>query len=291
MSEVDVVIVGGGVAGLQTALVLGRSLRSVVVLDGGRPRNAPAEAVHNLAGHEGIAPGELLDRARAHARRYGARIAEVEVAEARRDRGRWRLGEVSARSLVLATGVAEVLPPVRGLAELWGRVAVSCPYCHGWEARGKAIAVVGSGPRAWQQLLLLRRFTSDLTLLSHGPNALDDSRKRLLRAWQIPVHETPIAEITATEVRFTDGDRLKREVYFTATTRRPASHLPAMLGCHVTESGAIATDSQGRTGIPGLWAAGSCADPSLTVAGSIGHATAVAIALNNGMILDETDMA
>lgn len=292
MSEVDVIVVGGGVAGLQTALVLGRSLRSVVVLDAGRPRNAPAEAVHNFGGHEGIAPGELLERARGDARRYGVRITEVEVevAEAYRDRDLWRLDEVSARALVLATGVTEVLPPVRGLAELWGRAVVSCPYCHGWEARGKAIAVVGSGPRAWQQLLLLRRFTDDLTLLSHGPDALDDSQRRRLRAWRIPVHEAPISEVTATEVRFADGSRLKREAYFAATTRRPASQLPVTLGCRVTESGAIATDSLGRTSVTGIWAAGSCADPSLTVAGSIGHATALAIALNNQMTREETDL-
>jgi thioredoxin reductase (NADPH) len=287
MSTVDVMIVGGGVAGLQTALVLGRSLRSIVVLDGGRPRNAAADAVHNLAGHEGIAPGELLERARADARRYGARITEAEVTEAHRDHDRWRLGEISARALVLATGVTEVLPPVPGLDALWGTVAVSCPYCHGWEARGKAVAVVGSGPRAWQQLLLLRRFTDDLTLLSHGPHGLDDGQRRRLRTWRIPVDDTPIAEITATEVRFADGNRLKRDVYFAATTRLPASELPAKLGCTIMESGAVATDSQGRTGVPGVWAAGSCMDPSLTVAGSIGHATTVAIALNNELIVEE----
>ncbi|TDD44957.1 NAD(P)/FAD-dependent oxidoreductase, partial [Nonomuraea terrae] len=138
MRTSEVIVVGGGVAGLQAALVLGRARRAVTVVDGGEPRNARARAVHNVAGHEGVAPGRLLELARDDARRYGAEVVCDVVTEARREGARWLVGlrdggRLRARALVLATGVIEELPPVPGLAALWGGDVVSCPYCHGWE--------------------------------------------------------------------------------------------------------------------------------------------------------------
>ncbi|WP_052488932.1 NAD(P)/FAD-dependent oxidoreductase [Streptomyces sp. 150FB] len=292
-TEADIVVVGGGVAGLQAALVLGRARRSVTVVDGGEPRNARARAVHNLAGHEGIAPADLLDRARADARRYGVRIVTGTVTEARREGPDLVVavgggGTVRAGALVLATGVAEDLPQVEGLAELWGGDVVSCPYCHGWEAQGLPVAVVGSGARAWLQLLLLQRFTDDLVLLSDGPAELDAARLAHLRRTSVTVREDPIARVVAdrgrlTGVEFADGELLPRGVLFASATRRPASALPAALGCDVVDAG-VTTDADGFTGVPGVWAVGSCAQPALTVAGSVGHATTTAIALNTALI-------
>lgn len=303
-ADVDVVVVGGGVAGLQAALVLGRARRGVIVVDGGEPRNARAHAVHNLAGHEGIAPGELLARARADAERYGVVILPGAVAGARYTDARWRValrtdaadgGALRARALVLATGVAEELPPVEGLAALWGGDVVSCPYCHGWEARNSPVAVVGSGSRAWRQLLLLRRFTDDLVLLSDGPADLDAERLDHLRRVGITVREDPLARVVADQgrlaaVEFADGELLPRSVLFASTTRRQASTLPAELGCTVTDA-AVSTDADGRTGVPGVWAVGSCAHPALTVAGSAGDATTTAIALDGALLDEETAAA
>lgn len=300
---VDVVVVGGGPAGLQAALMLGRARRSVTVVDGGRPRNAVARAVHNLIGHEGIAPDQLLARGRADAVRYGVEIVSGSVVDVRREEPCWVVhledgGQRRSRALLLATGIVEDLPPVDGLATLWGRDVVACPYCHGWEARDKAVAVVGSGPRAWQQLLLLLRFTRDLALLSDGPTRLDDAQVEYLRRAGVVVREDPIARVVADGdhlegVRFVTGEVLRREALFAVTTRRQPSDLADRLGCSTVSdgpmAGALEADPTGRTGVSNVWAAGSAANPGLTVIGAAGHASTVAIAVNNTLI--EEDVA
>lgn len=310
-SGMDVLVVGGGAAGVQAALVLARARREVTVVDEGEPRNARAAAIHNLAGHEGIAPGEWLAKARADAERYGVRFTTGSVTTAIRDEDPpesarvgtgtgmgtgtgWRVGDLRARALVLATGVREVLPAVEGLADLWGRDVVSCPYCHGWEATDKRIAVVGDGPRAWQQLRLLRRFTADLALVTNGSADADARPHRELESAGVAVFEGRITRVVSEEgglrgVAFADGAFLERDVLFAATSRTQASVLPAALGCTI-KADAVVADGDGFTGVPGVWAAGSCAQPALTVAGAIGHATTTAIALNNTLIDLDLDL-
>jgi thioredoxin reductase len=298
---VDVVIVGGGPAGLQAALVLGRALRTVAVIDAGQPRNRNARAVHNLCGQEGIAPGRLLAQSRQDVARYGVEIIPGEVVDAHRDDLGWVVrpdaGEaLRTRAIVLATGVVEDLPAVAGLADLWGGDVVSCPYCHGWEARDKAVAVLGTGPRAWRQLLLLRRFTEDLVLVAGEPAGLDDRQLDHVERAGIVVREQPVARVRSqgghlAGIEFADGTVLARDVVFAATTRRQPSGLAAKLGCVIEAEGptspGIRTDPTGRTSVPGVWAVGSAGDPRLTVAGSAGQATGVAIALNDSFIDDD----
>lgn len=311
MTATEIVVVGGSVAGLQAALVLGRSRRGVTVVDVGEARNARAHEVHNLAGQEGISPGELLSRARSDAQRYGVRIVPGKVTGARvTDGGRWlvdidadieansdvetdagaRTGAdvLSARALVLATGIVEDLPAVDGMAELWGGDVVSCPYCHGWEATGRPVAVVGNGARAWQQLLLLGRFTENLTLVADGPAAMDGQQTDQLLRLGVTVREDPVSRVVADQgrlvgIEFRNGQLLPYAVLFAATTRSPGSTLAAEIGCTLSGAGVVA-DAQGRTGVPGVWAVGTCAEPGLTVAGAMGHATTTAIALNNALI-------
>jgi thioredoxin reductase len=364
-TDADVVVVGGGVAGVQAALVLARARRHVVVVDGGHPRNEHAHAVHNLAGHEGIAPAALLARARSDAARYGVEFVTGTVTGARSGDARrtaqdagvpaWHItvargdfnvttrttgttsetdtttgtgtgttaetdtttttgtgtstgtgtgttaetaatatAAFTAGSLVLATGVTEDLPDVPGLAALWGRDVVSCPYCHGWEATGLPVAVVGSGPRAWRQLLLLSRFTDDLSLLADGPAGLEPAQLGLLDRLGVTVREDPVTRVAAEDgrlagVEFADGRLVPYGALFAATARRQASSLPAVLGCAVSGA-AVTTDADGRTSVPGVWAVGSCTEPSLTVAGAMGHATATAIALHNALLDSEMEV-
>jgi thioredoxin reductase len=297
---VDVVVVGGGPAGLQAALVLGRARRTVVLIDGGNPRNRDAVAVHNLCGQEGVEPGHLMARGRQDASRYGVEIVPGEVVESVQEGARRVVRTASgdlllARALVLASGIVEDLPAVDGLATLWGRDVVSCPYCHGWEARDKAVAVLGTGPRAWRQVLLMRRYTEDLVVLGDGPAGLDDHQLEYVRRAGIEVREQPVARVRAADghlagIEFADGTLLARDVLFVATTRRQPSGLAAAMGCAIGGPG-ITTDPEGRTSIPGVWAAGSATDPTLTIAGSLGHATRVAIAINDAFVDEDVAIA
>src|SRR5688500_4772703 len=138
----DVVIIGGGAAGLSAAVALARSLRSVVVIDAGEPRNAPADGAHNLLGQEGIPPLELLEKGRREAEGYGAECRRDRAVGARRSPIGFEVdlagGEtVQARRMLLATGLVDVLPEVPGVSEFWGKSVLHCPYCHGWEVRGR----------------------------------------------------------------------------------------------------------------------------------------------------------
>ncbi len=154
--EVDVLVVGGGPAGLSAALVLGRSRRSVLVVDAGEPRNAPADALHEFLSRDGTPPQELLEVGRAEVARYGVDSHAGRAVSASRAGDRFRVGldgggTVLARRLVVSTGLVDELPQVPGLAERWGRDVLHCPYCHGWEVRDQAIGVLATaatGPMA-----------------------------------------------------------------------------------------------------------------------------------------------
>src|SRR5690349_18248231 len=162
----EVIVIGGGAAGLSGALMLARSRRSVVVIDAGSPRNALADGVHGLLGHDGIPPGELVERGRAEVRGYGGHVVSGEVASARREGPGFVVTlaggrRVEARRLLVAAGLVDQLPDVPGVRELWGRDVLHCPYCHGWEVRGQAVGVLATGPRAMHIALLFRQLTDD----------------------------------------------------------------------------------------------------------------------------------
>lgn len=168
----DVVIVGGGAAGLSAALMLARARRTVVVVDAGTPRNAPAAGVHGLLAREGIAPGELLERGRAEVRGYGGHVVAGEAGAVGRAAEGFLVAltdgrSVRARRLLVTTGLVDELPDLPGLRERWGRDVVHCPYCHGWEVRDQAIGVLACGPMAVHQALLFRQWSADVTFFSH----------------------------------------------------------------------------------------------------------------------------
>src|SRR5258708_29937795 len=187
----EVVVAGGGRAGLNGALMLARSRRSVVVIDAGAPRNAPATGVHGLVGREGTSPAELLERGRAEVRSYGGHVVTGEVrAVAPGDDGlEVALAggrTVRARRLLVTTGLVDELPDIPGLRERWGRDVVHCPYCHGWEVRDQAIGVLAAGPLSVHQALLFRQLSDDVCYFGNG-TALDQAQAARLAARGIRV--------------------------------------------------------------------------------------------------------
>ncbi|WP_410566190.1 FAD-dependent oxidoreductase [Amycolatopsis sp. cmx-4-61] len=197
---VDAVVIGGGAAGLNGALMLARSRRSVVVIDSGSPRNAPAEAVHGLIVLDGTPPAEILRQGREQVRRYGGRVVcgEVTAAEpaAPSADGDLRFTttladgrSVTARRVLVATGLHDVLPEVPGLAGHWGHGVVHCPYCHGWEVRDEPIGILAAGPASIGQAFLFRQLTDDLTYFTQGIDLDEDPRP--LRRPQHPHRRHP----------------------------------------------------------------------------------------------------
>jgi thioredoxin reductase len=275
----DVIVIGGGPAGLNGALMLARSRRSVLVVDSGSPRNAPAEGVHGLLGHDGTPPAELLRRGREEVVRYGGRVVDGEVVSARRDAPagadpRFSVtladgSQLTARRLLIATGLRDVLPDVPGLAEHWGRGVVHCPYCHGWEVRDEPIGVLASGPASVHHALLFRQLTDDLVYFVHGTD-LDDQARAQFVARGIRVVDTPVAGVesdadTITGVRLTDGQLVPRRVLAVATRMLARTDGLEELGLPMEDlpdgSGRrFAGGLAGETEVPGVWVAGNATD-------------------------------
>jgi thioredoxin reductase len=309
---VDAVVIGGGAAGLNGALMLARSRRSVVVVDSGTPRNAPAEGVHGLLGLDGTPPAELLERGRAEVRGYGGTVLSGEVIKAAAadpsadgdPRFTVTLADgatLHARRLLVATGLRDVLPDVPGLAEHWGRSVVHCPYCHGWEVRDEPIGVLATGPMSVHQALLFRQLTDDLVYFTRGTLLDDDARARFA-ARGIRVVETPVAQVVAADdggiagVRLDDGQLVARRVLAVATTMLPRvegledlglplQDLPNGMGRHVV------TGTAGTTEVPGVWVAGNTADASAQVGASAAAGALAGAHINADLVTADTTAA
>ncbi|HEY1917940.1 MAG TPA: NAD(P)/FAD-dependent oxidoreductase [Streptosporangiaceae bacterium] len=188
----DAVVVGGGAAGLSGALTLARARRSVLVIDAGEPRNAPAGHVHNFLTRDGMPPAELLAAGRPEVERYGARIVTGRVVDVTRAGDTFVVAladgsSVTAARLLVATGLVDELPAVPGLAERFGRDVLHCPYCHGWEVADEAIGVLASGPTAVHLALLWRQWSKDVTLFPHTYDGLTDEQREQLAARDVTV--------------------------------------------------------------------------------------------------------
>ncbi|MDQ1006279.1 thioredoxin reductase [Streptomyces sp. V4I23] len=311
----DVVVFGGGAAGLSGALTLARARRSVVVIDSGAPRNAPAEGVHGLLARDGVPPAELLERGRTEVRAYGGHVVTGEVGDVARGDGMSLRSEhggdfevtltdgrsVRARRLLVATGLVDELPDVPGLHARWGRDVLHCPYCHGWEIRDQAVGVLATGPLSVHQALLFRQWSDDVTFFSHTmpPPAGEEAEQlaaRGIRVVEGEVASLEIADDRLVGVRLGDGTVVGREAlavsprmvaragFLTSLGLRPAAH-PSGAGEH------IPSDAAGRTEVPGVWAAGNVTDLVAQVGGAAAAGAAAAAQINADLVAEETRQA
>ena len=272
----DVVVVGGGAAGLAGAVALARSRRSVLVVDAGDPRNAPASHVHNFLSRDGTPPAEIYAVGRQEVARYGGRVETGRVTALSRSGERFavQIGgrAVTARRLLVATGVRDELPQVPGLAERWGIDVLHCPYCHGWEVRGQRIGMLVTGPAAMHQALLFRQLSQHVTVLAHTGPELSGEQREQLGALGIPVIQGTVTQVEAddgglTGVRLADGTRVFLDALVVAPRMTARAELLAPLGLAPSEvvmggqviGTQIEADPSGATSVPGVWVAGNLA--------------------------------
>ncbi|HXG90611.1 MAG TPA: NAD(P)/FAD-dependent oxidoreductase [Vicinamibacterales bacterium] len=263
----DVVIVGAGPAGLSAALVLGRCLRNVVVLDTDRPRNAASHAVHGFLTRDGIPPRELRRIGREQLKPYRTvKLARIEVTSARRVGKSFEVSlkggrRVRSRTLLLATGVVDDVPQVEGLLPLYGRSVFHCPYCDGWERRHQPIAIYGRGVNGHGLALELKAWSNDLALCTDGPGNLQEKHLRRLARHGISVHQQRIVRLEGrggqlARIVFDDGTAIERRAMFFSSGQRQSCGLASGLGCGFTGKGAVRTGKYEATDIPGLYVAG-----------------------------------
>jgi thioredoxin reductase len=287
----DVLVVGGGAAGLSGALALARARRSVLVMDAGEPRNSAAGHVHNYLAREGMPPAELLAAGREEVACYGGQIVagRVEAAARHRDGFQVRLHggrRVRARRLLVTTGLVDELPDVPGVAERWGRDVLGCPYCHGWEVRGRRIGVLATGPLAPDQASLWRQWSSQVMLVTHNAAAPGAEEAERLAARGITIVDGPVAalEVVALDAVVVSPRLTARAGVLQSLGLKPVD---AVLNGHVIGS-QIPADPTGATAVPGVWAAGNVADVRAHVIAAAAAGMNAAAAINADLIAEET---
>jgi thioredoxin reductase len=291
----ETIIIGGGPAGLSAALVLGRCMRRVLLCDSGGYRNERSAALHCFLSRDGVPPSRLLQEARRQLQRYktvSVHATKVTGIERRPDRFVLATGdgrELEAKTLLVATGVVDELPPLEGIEPLFGRSVHVCPYCDGWEHRNAPIAAYGRGEKGAGLALLVRQWTDDVTLCSDGPAGLSDLQHRQLQARGIAVREQPILKLHGEEgclraIEFRDGSRLPRHALFFSTGQHPRSPLLEHLGCAFDDDGGVRCADTGETSIPDVFVAGDVSrDVQLAIIAAAEGARA-ALAINRRLL-------
>jgi thioredoxin reductase len=304
----DVVVVGGGAAGLAGAVALARSRRSVLVVDAGEPRNAPASHVHNFLTRDGTPPWQIDAAGRAEVAKYGGHIQTARVTALSRD-GEFftvQIGgqAVTARRLLVATGLRDELPDVPGLAGRWGIDVLHCPYCHGWEVRDQRIGILATGTAGVHQALLFRQLTPQVTVLAHTPLQLTPGQQEQFSALGIAVIEGPVTGVEAddsglTGVRLTDGTHVGLDALIVAPRMTANAELLAPLGLLPAEvrmgeqvmGTQIEADPSGATSVPGVWVAGNLANITAQVITSAAAGLTAAAAINADLAAEDAKRA
>jgi thioredoxin reductase len=290
----DVVVVGGGAAGLSAALVLGRARRRVAVIDGGQPRNAPAAHMQGFLSRDGMSPAGLLAAGRVEVSGYGVELVDDHVIAI--DAGfivHLAGGRMlNARRILVATGVRDELPDITGVRERWGRDLLHCPYCHGWEVRDQPVGVLGTVPGSVQHALLIGQWSGDVAFFVHTYDLTASEQAELeARGVQIVLGEVTrltVEDDRLTGVELTDGRVVARTAVFIRPLNVPhADGLLAGLGCDVDAAGFAIVDGTGRTSSVAVWAAGNVVDPRAQVITAAGAGSAAAIAINADLVNED----
>lgn len=309
----DVIVIGGAAAGLSAALILGRSRRSVLVVDAGEPRNAPAEGVHNYLGREGAAPSELARVGRDEVAAYGVEVTagRIVAASATGGDGVDPVGfsvttdsgaVVTARRLVVASGAVDVLPEVPGLEEQWGRGVVHCPFCHGWEVRDRRIGVLVTTPFGAHHALMFRALSDDVTAFVTDPALVDDTARAGFAARGISVVDASVARVLSSEgvltgVELASGEVVGLDALAAASIAEARVDFLAGLGLVAADQlvgdfrvgGALTVDAAGQTNVRGVYAAGNVASPMATVIASAAAGTQAGAAVHGDLV--QADLA
>jgi thioredoxin reductase len=297
-TDFDVIIAGGSYAGLAAAMALGRALRKVLIIDNGKPCNIQTPHSHNFLTQDGKTPEEITANAREQVLKYknvsflNGLVTGIENGneyfKVRTDEGK----EFTTKKMVFATGIRDKLPGIKGFSECWGISILHCPYCHGFEYKHEKTGIVGNGEIAFEIAKLISNWTKDLTLFTNGRSVLSQEQTEMLNSHRIGIIEKEIAEAIHNDgilesIVFTDGTKQAVKAIYIKPLFEQHSHLPAQLGCLISEDGYIKIDAFHKTSVAGVFACGDNVTRMRTVANAVAMGTTTGMAVNKELIDDQ----
>lgn len=293
----DVIIIGGSYAGLSAAMALGRALRRVMIIDSNNPCNKYAPAAHNFITHDGKVPEKIREAAKAQVLAYETvEWLDAKATDVIRQGAGFRVyaseQELHCRKLIFTTGLTDVLPDMEGFTACWGVSVLHCPYCHGYEVRGRYTGILINGEMAYEMCQMLSNWTSRIVLLTNGPAALSEQQLQALEKHNIRLIETPVKLIEHEDghvrsVRFSDGTSCEVEVIYARPPFKQQCTLPLKLGCYVNDHGLIRTDLFQKTCLDGVYAAGDNSTLGRSIAGAVANGNLAGIMLNKELISED----
>jgi thioredoxin reductase len=292
----DVVIVGGGAAGLSAALVLARARRRVMIVDAGNPRNGVSEHLHGYLTRDGQSPTQLLAAGRKEVLEYGGEMTTgTAIGIEQTEDGGFLVqtdatASLEARTVLVATGLRDELPNIAGLQDRWGVDVLHCPYCHGYEVRDTPIGVLGGDNRPFtiHQASLVSQWSDDVVFFPNRIELTGTERERLtvrgIRIVEGDVAGVSVADGRLDGVELASGQVVPRSVVFVGPRFVPRDALLTDLGCEADENGWVVTDPAGSTSMPGVWAAGNVSDSPAQLITAAAAGSKAAIALNHYLL-------
>jgi len=296
----EAAVVGGGFAGLQAALTLGRACRKVILFDSGKPRNAVPGSFHNFIGEDGMAQAKLFAQAKEQLNQYDITICNDRVEAATKDGAQFTLTtagglSITSKKLLIATGVKDSLPQIKGMSALWGKGVYYCPFCSGWEVRNKPLAVLGTGDGGANAALTLTGWSKDIVLLTGGEGQISPERSKLLKKQKIDVIEDKIEALegnsTLAAIVLVGGKKLKRDAIFLQPSENHASPLLTSLGAKLNSWGLPVLNFSGHTSVPGVYVAGDASGKPFQAIGAAADGATAAFAMSRALIFDGLDTA
>ncbi len=294
----DVIIVGGSYAGLSAAMALGRALRNVLIIDSGLPCNRQTPHSHNFITQDGEKPGVIAEKAKTQALNYNTVkfLNELAVSGKKTETGfivTTQTGSVfTAKKLIFATGIKDIMPDIKGFPECWGISVIHCPYCHGYEVKNEKTGIMANGDFAFHYAQLIRNWTKELTIFTNGKSTLTPEQADTITKHNIPIIEKEIAYLkhengNVEQLVFTDHSTFKLKAIYVRPAFEQHCKIPEMLGCELTEQGLLKVDLFQRTTVANVFACGDNASPLRSVANAIATGNFVGAMTNNGMTEEE----
>ena len=296
--KLDVIIIGGSYAGLSAAMALGRALREVLVIDGGKPANRFTPHSHNFITHDGKPPSEIAEMARKQVDEYPTvkRMDGFVISAEKSNNAfivRLNTGQTyRSRKLIFATGIVDQMPDLPGFSECWGKSVLHCPYCHGYEVRDEVTGILGNGEYGFEFSGLIRKWTSQLTLFTNGKSTLTLEQTAKLANRKIVVIEKDIDKLDHNKgwlqrIFFKDGTVSFVKALYARPSFTQHSAVPEMLGCEMSPEGYIKTDSSQKTSLDGVYACGDNTTRLRTVANAVAMGTTAGMMVNRELTLED----